>query len=201
MKPFTKLHAIATPFYRENVDTDLIIPAAHLKTITRAGLGKLCFETLRYDENGQLRNSSPFDHGAYKSAEILVGGPNFGCGSSREHAVWALIDMGYSCVIAPSFADIFFGNAAKNGLLLITLPEGQVRKLEAEATGQKFKVDLENQTISTDSGLEISFDIDVSRKERLLAGLDEIGQTLQEDESITAFENQDRQNRPWLYPS
>ena len=199
MKPFTTLNAVATPFTLTNVDTDLIIPAAHLKTIARTGLGKFCFETLRYDDNGNLRNSSPFDHGAYKGAGVLIGGANFGCGSSREHAVWALMDLGYSCVIAPSFADIFFGNAVKNGLLLITLPEEQVTTLAKAANGQKFEIDLNTQTICAGEGLEMTFDIDAMRKERLLAGFDEIALTLQDEALITAFEEQDKRARPWLY--
>jgi 3-isopropylmalate/(R)-2-methylmalate dehydratase small subunit len=199
MKAFTTLNAVATPFYRENVDTDLIIPAEHLKTIARSGLGKFCFETVRYDDHGNVRNSSPFDHGAFRDGKILIAGPNFGCGSSREHAVWALMDLGYDCIIAPSFADIFFGNAAKNGLLLITLPEETVQALAGQATGRSFTVDLEAQKITAAAETEISFEIDALRKERLLAGLDEIGLTLQDEALIARFEEQDRQARPWLY--
>lgn len=199
MEPFETLTAIATPFYRSNVDTDVIIPAEHLKTITRLGLGKYCFQTVRYDENGRVLNSSPFDHPPFSAGKILVAGPNFGCGSSREHAVWALMDLGYKCVIAPSFADIFFGNAIKNGLLLITLPEAEVQELVSKATGKAFTVDLENQTITLPDGETTDFDIDDFRKERLLKGLDEIALTLQDEDQITAFEERDRASRPWLY--
>ena len=203
MEPFTTLSAVATPYTRANVDTDIIIPAAHLKTVTRAGLGKYCFETVRYDEAGRVRNSSPFDHPPHNRGKILIAGPNFGCGSSREHAVWALMDLGYKCVIASSFADIFFGNALKNGLLLITLPEDTVKALAEQAggagRGRAFTVDLENQTIETPAGEALGFDIDAFRKERLLGGLDEIALTLKDGADIDAFEARDREARPWLY--
>lgn len=199
MQSFKTVTSPATPFYRENIDTDVIIPAAHLKTISRIGLGKFCFESLRYDESGQVRNSSPFDHGVFKGANILVAGPNFGCGSSREHAVWALADMGVRCIIAPSFADIFFSNALKNGMLLITLPEKTVQEIEADAkSGKAITVDLAKQTIETASKT-IAFDIDDFRKERLLKGLDEIGLTLVDEDKITAFEERDKMQRPWLW--
>ena len=199
MDPFTTLEAVAVPYDRANVDTDVIIPAAHLKTITRVGLGKYCFETVRYDERGNLRNSSPFDRPPFDKAQILIAGPNCGCGSSREHAVWVLMDMGIRCIIAPSFADIFFGNALKNGLLLVTLPEAEVRALADKATGKTFAVDLEAQTISSPGGEAVTFDIDAFRKERLLGGLDEISLTLKDADAIEAFEERDRMARPWLY--
>ena len=199
MDPFTTLTAVATPFYRSNIDTDVIIPAEHLKTISRTGLGRYCFKTVRYDENGNLRNSSPFDRPPYDKGKVLIAGPNFGCGSSREHAVWALMDLGYRCVIAPSFADIFFGNAIKNGLLLITLPENDIEELLKKANGRKFTIDLEAQTVEAPDGTVTEFEIDAFRKERLLGGLDEIALTLQDEDAITAFEERDKMARPWLY--
>ncbi|MEE9329480.1 MAG: 3-isopropylmalate dehydratase small subunit [Parvularculaceae bacterium] len=199
MQPFNKLTSAAILFYRENIDTDVIIPARHLKTISRLGLGKWCFETLRYDESGQVRNSSPFDHGASQTANILITGANFGCGSSREHAVWALMDMGVRCIIGPSFADIFSSNALKNGMLLITLPQEVVQKLAAEVkSGTAVSVNLADQWITTPSA-QISFDIDDFRKTSLLNGTDEIGLTLRDEDKITAFEQRDKLQRPWLW--
>lgn len=198
MKAFQPITSRAIVWRRANVDTDIIIPAAHLKTVSREGLGNYCFQTVRYDETGRLRNSSPFDHGAARASDILLAGENFGCGSSREHAVWALMDMGIACIIAPSFADIFFGNAMKNGLLLIRMGEEEIERLAA-CGNVPFHVDLESQTITPEALEPVPFEIDAYRKERLLAGRDEISQTLEEEQAISDFEEQDRVARRWLY--
>ncbi|MBK5910338.1 3-isopropylmalate dehydratase small subunit [Rhodothalassium salexigens] len=201
MQPFTTLSSRPTPFVRDNVDTDLIIPAAYLKTVSREGLGRGCFETVRYDAEGQPRADSVFDQPAYAGSQILVGGDNFGCGSSREHAVWALADLGFRCVIAESFADIFASNCFKNGVLTVRLDRDAVTALAAEGeAGRAIAVDLDAQTVTTEDGTAHRFEIDPFRKHCLIEGLDEVALTLDRyGDEIAAFEAADRLRRPWLH--
>ena len=202
MKKFDTLTAVAAPLPLINVDTDMIIPARFLKTIKRTGLGKSLFYTLRYDEDGRERKDFVLNKPAYKDAEILVTGSNFGCGSSREHAPWALDDFGIRCVIAPDFADIFYSNSFKNGILLIKLPQEDVDKLiEGAERGANatVTVDLENQEIKGPDGEVISFDIDPFKKYCLLNGLDDIGLSLEKEDQILAFEEKHRAAQPWSY--
>lgn len=191
MQAFTTLSGQAIPFGAANIDTDVIIPARFLKTITRAGLGAGAFATLRESPD------NVFD--THKGAPILIAGANFGCGSSREHAPWALADLGIRVVISPGFADIFAGNAFKNGLLLVTLPQDAVDRLMAVAAdGQPITVDLENQVVTTPFQDRFEFAMDPFRKHCLLNGLDEIGLTLGMDAAITAYEARLASERPWL---
>lgn len=192
MQPFTTLTGTAIPFGVENIDTDVIIPARFLKTITRTGLGKSAFFTLRSDPD------NIFDTPRNASAPILIAGDNFGCGSSREHAPWALADMGIRVVIAPSFADIFSGNAFKNGMLLVVLPQDQIDRLMAIAATDPVTIDLENQVVTTSFQDRFAFQIDPFRKHCLAGGLDEIGLTIAMDADIAAYEARQRQDRPWL---
>ncbi|MCP9222257.1 3-isopropylmalate dehydratase small subunit [Erythrobacter sp. LQ02-29] len=185
----------AIPFGAKNVDTDVIIPAHWLKTVTRDGLGEGAFETVRA-EPGNV-----FDRPEFAGAPILIAGDNFGCGSSREHAAWALLDRGIRVVIAPSFSDIFSGNAFKNGILAVELPQEQVDRLLEVAESDPVTVDLENQTVTTPFQDRFTFEIDPFRKECLLEGLDEIGLTLARDEAIGRFEDRLRADRPWLAPA
>ena len=200
MEKFTTLDGIAAPFPMVNVDTDRIIPARFLKTIKKTGLGKNLFNELRYNEDGSEKPDFVLNKPAYREARVLVAGDNFGCGSSREHAPWALVDFGIRCVIAPSFADIFNNNASKNGMLLIALPQETVDKLmeDAEKGGNaRLSVDLETQRITRPDGEEIAFDIDPFKKHCLLNGLDDIALTLQKDERIGAFESARKTAQPW----
>jgi 3-isopropylmalate/(R)-2-methylmalate dehydratase small subunit len=200
MEKFNTLQGIAAPFPMVNVDTDRIIPARFLKTIKKTGLGKNLFNELRYDEDGSEKPDFILNKPAYREARILVAGDNFGCGSSREHAPWALIDFGIRCVIAPSFADIFNNNASKNGMLLIALPQETVDKLmeDAEKGGNaRLSVDLEKQQIVRPDGEVIDFDIDPFKKHCLLNGLDDIALTLQKDDRIGAFEDARKTAQPW----
>ena len=203
MQPFTKLTGIAAPLPMANVDTDKIIPAKWLKTIKRTGLGVALFESMRYLEDDVERPEFILNREPWRNAQILIAGENFGCGSSREHAPWALLDFGIRCVIAPSFADIFYNNCFKNGILPIVLGKDEVDLLihEAEvATDPTFTVDLEQHLIHRPMGNEpIPFDLDASHRHKLLNGLDEISQTLQQAASIDGFEQQQRTNAPWLY--
>jgi len=190
-----KLHEVAgraIPFGAKNVDTDVIIPAAWLKTITREGLGRVAFEALREDPDNL------FDSTEFKGAPILIAGDNFGCGSSREHAAWALLDLGIRAVIAPSFSDIFSGNAFKNGILTVVLPQDQVDRLITVAKSESIHIDLENQIITTPFQDRFEFGIDPFRKKCLLEGLSEVGLTLARDSAISRFENEARAQRPWL---
>jgi len=202
MQTFVRLSGIAAPLPMMNVDTDMIIPKQFLKTIKRSGLATGLFYEMRYDAAG-VRNADFMLHRApYDRAVILVAGENFGCGSSREHAPWALLDFGIRCVIAPSFADIFYNNCFKNGILPLTLPREQVDRLMAAAgAGQALTVDLPAQTITLADGQSLPFDIDPFRKTCLLEGLDEIGLTLQKAPTIDAFEARQRAGCPWLYGS
>src|SRR6266581_4332178 len=180
MQPFTTLAGVAAPLPMVNVDTDMIIPKQFLKTTKRTGLASALFFEMRTRPDGSENPDFVLNKPAYKKAQILVAGANFGCGSSREHAPWALLDFGIRCVIAPSFADIFYNNCFQNGLLPIALPEDQVRRLMEEGKGGNhvFSIDLETQTVTAPSGERFQFDIDPGRKEKLLQGLDAIGETL-----------------------
>ena len=201
MEKFTTLEGVAAPFPMVNVDTDRIIPARFLKTIKKTGLGKNLFNELRYREDGAEKPDFVLNKPAYREARILVAGDNFGCGSSREHAPWALVDFGIRCVIAPSFADIFNNNASKNGMLLIALPQETVDKLmgDAEMGGNaRLSVDLEKQRIVRPDGEAIEFDIDPFKKHCLLNGLDDIALTLQKDDKISAFESARKTAQSWV---
>ena len=201
MDKFTTVSGIAVPMPDHNIDTDRIIPARFLKTIKRTGLGANLFNDVRYRDDGSEDPDFILNRAAYRSSEILVAGDNFGCGSSREHAPWALKDFGIRCVISTSFADIFFNNSAKNGLLLITVtPEERDALLDDAAKGgnARMTVDLENQKIVRPDGEEVSFEIDPFRKHCLLEGLDDIGITLQSETAISAFEDKRGQAMPWL---
>jgi 3-isopropylmalate/(R)-2-methylmalate dehydratase small subunit len=204
MQKFTVLKGVAAPLPLANVDTDMIMPKQFLKTIKRSGLGKAAFFDMRYDDTGAERPDFILNKEPYRNAKILIAGANFGCGSSREHAPWGLADMGLRCVIAPSFADIFFNNCFKNGMLCITLPQADVDALTAKAStgntaGAEFTVDLVNKTIAASDGTVITFDVDATRRHNLLEGLDDIGLTLQKQDQIAAFEAKQKAEQPWLY--
>lgn len=202
MKKFSILSAIAAPLRMMNIDTDIIIPKQFLKTIKRTGLGVHAFNDIRYNEDGSEKADFVLNKPAYRKAEILITGENFGCGSSREHAPWAILDFGIRCVIAPSFADIFFNNSFKNGILPIVLPKDQVEQLMAQAEewpGSPMTVDLEKQTIQSSNLPTFHFEIDPFQKHCLLNGLDDIGLTEQHSTAIRSFEDQDRAKRNWLY--
>ena len=192
MQPFHTLTGIAVPFGAENVDTDAIIPSRFLKTVTRAGLGVGAFAVLREDP------ANIFDTPRNSGAPVLIAGDNFGCGSSREHAPWALADMGFRVVIAPSFADIFAGNAYKNGMLLVVLPQEQIDRLMEVAATEPLTIDLENQVVTTPFQDRFAFAVDPFRKQCLLGGLDEIGLTLTMGSDITAYEAQLATSKPWV---
>jgi 3-isopropylmalate/(R)-2-methylmalate dehydratase small subunit len=201
MDKFTTLTAIAAPLPLANVDTDKIIPARFLKTIKRSGLGVHLFDTLRFDPDGAERPDFVLNQPPYRAAQILIAHENFGCGSSREHAPWALLDFGIRCVIAPDFADIFFNNCFKNGILPIRLPRAVCDTLMADAAmggNARLTVDLARQVVVRPNGDEIAFDIDAFRKHSLLEGLDDIGQTLSHAASIDHYEQARQQARPWL---
>ncbi len=189
MEPFKKIKSIITPLDKINVDTDQIVPKQFLKLIHKSGFGKFLFYNWRYDENENLKSDFVLNDSTYDNSEIMVTGDNFGCGSSREHAVWALLDYGFSVIIAPSFADIFFSNCLKNGLLPISLDQKIVEKLQLET--ESISVDLEKQIIKTSSE-EISFEIDSYQKKILLEGLDDIAQTLQFEDKISEFESKSK---------
>jgi len=200
MDKFTRLTGVAAPLPMINVDTDMIIPKQFLKTIERTGLGKHLFDEMRYTEDSREIAGFVLNKPAYRNARILVAGDNFGCGSSREHAPWALLDFGIRCVIAPSFADIFYNNCFQNGILPIVLPQDQVDKLMDDAergSNAVLTVDLESQEITGPDGGTIAFEIDPFRKHCLLNGLDAIGLTLQQADAIDAFEARDRAARAW----
>ena len=200
MEKFTKLTGIAAPMPLVNIDTDMIIPKQFLKTIQRSGLGKNLFDEMRYDREGHEIADFVLNQPAYRSAEILVAGDNFGCGSSREHAPWALLDFGVRCVISTSFADIFFNNCFKNGILPIVLPQEQVDVLMADArkgANARVTVDLEAQTVTTSDGQSFGFAVDPHRKHCLMNGLDDIGLTLEKAAAIDSFEAKAATLRPW----
>ncbi|NBX66151.1 MAG: 3-isopropylmalate dehydratase small subunit [Proteobacteria bacterium] len=200
MQPFKLLTAIAAPLPMTNVDTDMIIPKQFLRTIKRTGLGKHLFSEMRYEANGQEKPDFVLNKPAYRAAQILIADENFGCGSSREHAPWALNDFGIRCVIAPSFADIFHGNSFKNGMCPVVLPRAQVLQLMERATqypDQPMTVDLEKQEVRA-GNLVFPFTTDPFRRHCLLNGLDDIGLTLQHEGDISAFEEARKNERPWL---
>ncbi|HVL20028.1 MAG TPA: 3-isopropylmalate dehydratase small subunit [Amaricoccus sp.] len=201
MDKFTKLTGVAAPMPLINVDTDMIIPKQFLKTIERSGLGKNLFDEMRYDQDGNENPDFVLNKPAWRKAQILVAGENFGCGSSREHAPWALLDFGIRCVIAPSFADIFFNNCFKNGILPIVLPQEQVDLLmddAARGANAVVTVDLENQVITGPDGGSVSFEVDAFRKHCLLNGLDDIGLTMEKGDAIDAYEAKQAATTPWL---
>jgi len=201
MEKFNSLTGVAAPLPMVNIDTDMIIPARFLKSVKRDGFGPSLFYTLRYDEQGKERPDFILNQPAYRKASIMVTGTNFGCGSSREHAPWALDNFGIRCVIAPDFADIFYNNAFKNGMLLIRLPQDQIDQLTKDAengANATFTVDLETQEITRPDGGKIKFDIDPFKKHCLLNGLDDIGLTLQKDKKIASYEEKMKLAQPWL---
>lgn len=200
MQKFTELTGVAAPLPLINIDTDMIIPKQYLKTIRRTGLGSALFSEMRY-RDGKENADFVLNKQGYRQANILIAGDNFGCGSSREHAPWALLDFGIRCVIAPSFADIFYNNCFENGILPIKLPQETVDQLMKEAekgANARFTVDLEHQRIVLPDGAEIAFDIDSYRKWRLLNGLDSVGLTLQKKGAIDAYEKTTSGRQPWL---
>ena len=200
MDSFTTLSGIAAPLPMVNVDTDAIIPKQYLKTVKRTGLKVGLFHELRTDKDGNVTGDFVLDQPAWESAEILVAGENFGCGSSREHAPWALLDFGIRCIIAPSFADIFFNNCFKNGVLPIVLPQEVVDQLMDDAqkgANARLSIDLEAQEITRPDGQKISFDVDPFRKHCLLNGLDDIGLSLQKEAAIGDYEIRRNQEAPW----
>ncbi len=201
MDKFEKLTGIAAPLPLINIDTDMIIPKQFLKTIKRSGLGKNLFDEMRFQDDGGENPEFVLNKPAYRETEILVAGDNFGCGSSREHAPWAIKDFGIRCVIAPSFADIFYNNCFKNGILPIALPQEVVDVLMKDAekgANARITVDLEAQTVTTSDGESFGFEIDPFRKHCLLEGLDDIGLSLEKVASIDAFEAQAATSRPWV---
>ena len=202
MERFTTLTGIAAPLPMVNVDTDQIIPKQFLKTIKRTGLGRHLFAPMRYDAEGAENPDFVLNREPYRDAGIIVAGANFGCGSSREHAPWALLDFGVRCVIAPSFADIFFNNCFKNGILAIALDAAAVERLLdaiGDGVNATMTVDLDKQAITAPDGGVLRFEVDAFRKHCLLNGLDEIGLTLQQEDEIAAFEAAQRETQPWLY--
>jgi 3-isopropylmalate/(R)-2-methylmalate dehydratase small subunit len=201
MEPFKTLTGVAAPLPMINVDTDMIIPKNFLKTIKRTGLGKALFFEMRTREDGSENPDFVLNKPAYRHAEILVTGANFGCGSSREHAPWALLDFGIRCVIAPSFADIFYNNCFKNGILPIKLPQEIVDKLMDDAmrgANARISVDLEAMEIRGPDGGMVKFEVDAFRRQCLLNGWDDIGLTLRDEDKITAYEARHKADAPWL---
>jgi 3-isopropylmalate/(R)-2-methylmalate dehydratase small subunit len=201
MEPFNKLEGVAAPLNMINVDTDMIIPKQYLKTIHRTGLGKALFDEMRFNQDGSEKPDFVLNKPAYRHAKILVAGDNFGCGSSREHAPWALLDFGIRCVIATSFADIFYGNCFKNGILPIQLPQADVDKLMDDAergANAVISIDLEAQEIRGPDGGMIKFEVDAFRKQVLLNGWDDIALTLRDEPKISTFEKNQQTQTPWL---
>ena len=194
MEPVRQVEGRAYPWGAENIDTDIIIPAHWLKTISREGLGKGAFETVR------AKPGNVFDDPAYAGSPILIAGDNFGCGSSREHAAWALADMGIRAVIAPSFSDIFSGNAFKNGIVTVALPQEVIDRLMEVAKTDPISIDLESMTVTTPFQDRFTFPLDPFRRQCLMEGLDEIGLTLAQDTAISKFEGRDQNMRPWMIP-
>ena len=200
MEKFEKLSGVAAPMPLVNIDTDMIIPKVFLKTIKRSGLGVNLFDEMRYDREGNEKTEFVLNKAQYREAKILVAGDNFGCGSSREHAPWAIADFGIKCVISTSFADIFFNNCFKNGILPVVLPQEQVKVLMSDAekgANSIIEVDLEKQTIASSDGAVFTFDVDPFKKHCLLNGLDDIGLTMEKETDITAYEAKASQLFPW----
>ena len=203
IEAFVSLRAVAIPLDRNNVDTDAVIPARFLKTVKRTGLGAGLFHAWRFDADGNEVPDFPLNQTPYRGGKILVSGENFGCGSSREHAVWALMDFGIRAVIAPSFSDIFSANGLKNGLLPVRLASGEVRELIrhlSERPGERVSVDLPAQTVAGPDGALYRFEIGSFAKECLLKGLDETALTLRHEADIARYERDGKKNRPWLFP-
>ncbi len=201
MEAFTNLSGIAAPMPLVNIDTDMIIPKQFLKTIKRSGLGVNLFDEMRYTQDGQEIEDFVLNRPQYREAQILVAGDNFGCGSSREHAPWALLDFGIRAVVSTSFADIFYNNCFKNGILPIVLPQEQVDVLMADAekgANARIEIDLESQTVTASDGATFSFDVDPFKKHCLLNGLDDIGLTMEKSSSIDTFEQKAALDRPWV---
>ena len=201
MDKFEKVTGVAAPMPLINIDTDMIIPKLFLKTIKRSGLGVNLFDEMRYNQDGSEKPDFVLNKPAYRNAEIIIAGDNFGCGSSREHAPWALADFGIKCIISTSFADIFYNNSFKNGLLPIVLPQAQVDILMADAEkgeNARMTIDLEAQEITTSDGQVIPFEVDAFKKHCLLNGLDDIGLTLEKKAAIESFEQASEQARPWV---
>ncbi|MFM8681668.1 MAG: 3-isopropylmalate dehydratase small subunit [Alphaproteobacteria bacterium] len=201
MQKFDKLTGVAAPMPMINIDTDMIIPKQHLKTIKRTGLGKALFDEMRYEADGSEKPGFVLNQPAYRKAQVLVAGANFGCGSSREHAPWALLDFGIRCVIAPSFADIFHNTCFKNGILPIPLPQEAVDKLMDDArkgANAQITIDLEKQEITRPDGEVIAFRIDAFRRHCLLNGLDDIGLTMQKGGDVEGYEARQKTAQPWL---
>lgn len=196
MQQFQKVKSLAAPLLMANIDTDMIIPKQFLKTIKRTGLGKCLFADLRYDESGNAKSDFILNQEPYNNAAILIAGDNFGCGSSREHAPWSLLDFGIKVIIAPSFADIFYNNCFKNGILPLVLPQEKIDVLLTHKG--ELVVDLQDQVVVA-GDQKISFAIEEFRKKTLLEGLDDIGETLQYKEAIKAFEAKHKQSQPWLF--
>jgi len=202
MESFTKISGVTAALPLINIDTDMIIPKQFLKTIKRTGLGANLFDEMRFNEDGSVKDDFILNKAPYEKTVILVAGDNFGCGSSREHAPWAILDFGIRCVIAPSFADIFYNNCFKNGILPVRLAKDQVEHLLQVAEsgeGVEFSVDLEAQQVTDSNGDVYAFDVDPFRKECLINGLDDISLTLEKSDAIDSFEQKDKENRPWLY--
>jgi len=199
MKKFDLLSGVAAPLPIVNVDTDMIMPKQFLKTIKRTGLGDAIFFDMRYDEQDLPRSEFILNKDKFKDSKILLAGKNFGCGSSREHAPWGLLDFGIRCVIAPSFAEIFYSNCFKNGILCITLDEESVKNLVDLADGRNFNIDLLNMEITPDNANVVKFDIDQTRRHNLLNGLDDIALTMQQVNKIKSFEQKQKLQQPWLY--
>ena len=200
MEPFRKVEGIAAPLPMINVDTDMIIPKQFLKTIKRTGLGVNLFDEMRYDLDGREIPDFVLNREPFREAQVLIAGENFGCGSSREHAPWALLDFGFRCIIAPSFADIFYNNCFKNGILPIVLPQNEIDKLiddAARGDNARLTIDLEAQEISGPDGGKIHFDVDPHRKRCLIEGLDDIGLTMEKAQHIDAYEQKTALARPW----
>jgi len=201
MKKFTTLTGVAAPMPLVNIDTDMIIPKLFLKTIQRSGLGKNLFDEMRYDRQGNEIPDFVLNQPQYRKAQILVAGDNFGCGSSREHAPWALLDFGIRCVISTSFADIFFNNCFKNGILPVVLPPEAVAHLMDDATkgeNARITVDLESQVVTASDGTQFPFEVDAFKKHCLMNGLDDIGLSLEKVSAIDAFEARAKTQFPWL---
>jgi 3-isopropylmalate/(R)-2-methylmalate dehydratase small subunit len=201
MEKFETLQGIAAPMPLVNIDTDMIIPKIFLKTIKRSGLGVNLFDEMRYDRQGNEIADFVLNKPQYREAQILVAGDNFGCGSSREHAPWAIADFGIKCVISTSFADIFFNNCFKNGILPIVFPQDVVDVLMKDAekgSNARMTVDLENQVVTTSDGQEFTFEVDAFKKHCLMNGLDDIGLTMEHVSAIDAFEAKSNAERPWL---
>jgi 3-isopropylmalate/(R)-2-methylmalate dehydratase small subunit len=200
MEKFTTLTGVAAPMPLVNIDTDMIIPKQFLKTIQRLGLGKNLFDEMRFTQDGQEIPDFVLNQPAYRSSQILVAGDNFGCGSSREHAPWALLDFGIRCVISTSFADIFYNNCFKNGILPVVLPQDAVDHLMDDArkgANARITVDLENQTVTASDGKTFAFEVDAFKKHCLMNGLDDIGLTLEKASAIDSYEAKNATLRPW----